>query len=330
MNLTSANTAIVLDSTADFPDAQIRFPNMRVVPLYVRFGEESFRDYVELDPHDFYARLKTAPELPTTSQPTPQDFLTVYHALAGYERIYSLHISAKLSGTFQSASLAATEEGDRIRLVDSESASVGIAMLAIGIQELLARGTTDEEIEALIERYRERSGILFTVDTLEFLAKGGRIGRGKALMGSLLNVKPILAIDDGEVHPVTRARGRAKAFDEFRKRFEEATTDGPGLSVAIAHAEARGRGRAAAGDRDGEPAAGGRQAGDVPRRRRRHACRAGHGRLLLVPALTHLAGCASRPAQPHVARGTPAGGPYARAVPPAYAPRPTRQARQDG
>ena len=238
MNLTSANTAIVLDSTADFPDAQIRFPNMRVVPLYVRFGEESFRDYVELAPRDFYARLRTASELPTTSQPTPQDFLTVYHALAGYERIYSLHISAKLSGTFQSASLAATEEGDRIRLVDSESASVGIAMLAIGIQELLARGTTDEEIEALIERYRERSGILFTVDTLEFLAKGGRIGRGKALMGSLLNVKPILAIDDGEVHPVTRARGRAKAFDEFRKRFEEATTDGPGLSVAIAHAEA--------------------------------------------------------------------------------------------
>ena len=128
----------MLDSTADFPDAQIRFPNMRVVPLYVRFGEESFRDYVELDPHDFYARLRTASELPTTSQPTPQDFLTVYHALAGYERIYSLHISAKLSGTFQSASLAATEEGDRIRLVDTESASVGIAMLAIAIQELLA------------------------------------------------------------------------------------------------------------------------------------------------------------------------------------------------
>jgi DegV family protein with EDD domain len=111
-------------------------------------------------------------------------------------------------------------------------------MLALAIQELLARGTTDDEVEALIAAYRERAGILFTVDTLEFLAKGGRIGRGKALMGSLLNVKPILAIDDGEVHPVTRARGRAKAFDEFRKRFEEATTDGSGLSVGIAHAEA--------------------------------------------------------------------------------------------
>jgi len=238
LNLTRENTALVLDSTADFPDAQIRFPNMRVVPLYVRFGEESFRDYVELDPHGFYERLRTAPELPTTSQPTPQDFVSTYHALAGYERIYSLHISSKLSGTFQSATLAAADEGDRVRLVDTESASVGIGMLALSIHELLERGTTDEEIESLVEAHRERAGILFTVDTLEFLAKGGRIGRGKALMGSLLNVKPILAIEDGEVVPVTRARGRARAFEEFRKRFEAATTDGPGLGIGIAHAEA--------------------------------------------------------------------------------------------
>jgi DegV family protein with EDD domain len=239
VRLTRENTALVLDSTADFPDAQIRYPNMRVVPLYVRFGEESFRDYVELDPHGFYQRLRGAAELPTTSQPTPQDFVTVYHALAGYERIYSLHISSKLSGTFQSATLAAAEDGgDRIRIVDTESVSIGVGMLAIAIQELLAAGTTDEEIEELVRQHRERGGILFTVDTLEFLAKGGRIGRGKALMGSLLNVKPILAIEDGEVVPLTRARGRAKAFDEFRKRFEAATTDGPGLAVGIAHAEA--------------------------------------------------------------------------------------------
>lgn len=239
MNLTSANTAVVLDSTADFPDAQIRFPNMRVVPLYVRFGEESFRDYVELDPHGFYERLRAAAELPTTSQPTPQDFMSTYNALSGYERIYSLHISSKLSGTFQSASLAASEVGgERIRLIDTESASVGIGMLAIAIQELLARGTTDEEIEELAALHRERAGILFTVDTLEFLAKGGRIGRARALMGNLLNVKPILAIQEGEVVPVTRVRGRAKAFEEFRRRFEAATTDGPGLGIGIAHAEA--------------------------------------------------------------------------------------------
>ena len=238
MNLSKENTAIVLDSTADFPEAQIRFPNMRVVPLYVRFGEESFRDYVELDPHGFYERLRGASELPTTSQPTPQDFMSTYHALAGYERIYSLHISSKLSGTFQSASLAAADDGDRVRLIDTESASVGIGMLALAVQDLLEAGTTDEEVEALVAQHRERAGILFTVDTLEFLAKGGRIGRGKALMGSLLNVKPILAIEDGEVVPVTRARGRAKAFEEFRKRFEAATTDGPGLGIGIAHADA--------------------------------------------------------------------------------------------
>jgi DegV family protein with EDD domain len=237
--LTPENTAVVLDSTADFPDAQIRFPNMRVVPLYVRFGQQSFRDYVELDPHGFYERLRAAAELPTTSQPTPQDFMSTYNALAGYERIYSLHISSKLSGTFQSASLAASEiGGDRVRLIDTESASVGIGMLAIAIQELLARGTNDEEIEALAALYRERAGILFTVDTLEFLAKGGRIGRARALMGNLLNVKPILAIEAGEVVPVTRVRGRTKAFEEFRRRFEAATTDGSGLGIGIAHAEA--------------------------------------------------------------------------------------------
>ena len=239
MTLTRENTAIVLDSTADFPDAEERFPNMRVVPLYVRFGEESLRDYVDLDPHTFYTRLRSAAALPTTSQPTPQDFTSVYVELAGYERVYSLHISSRLSGTCGSASLAATELGDdRVRLIDTETVSVGISGLALGIQRLLERGTTDAEIEALAERHRQEAGLLFTVDTLEFLAKGGRIGRARALAGSLLNVKPILTIADGEVVPLTRVRGRAKALEEFRKRFEAATTSADGLHVGIAHAEA--------------------------------------------------------------------------------------------
>jgi DegV family protein with EDD domain len=237
--LTPKNTALVLDSTADFPDARERFPNMRVVPLYVNFGSETFRDYVELDPHTFYARLGAASATPTTSQPTPQDFLQTYEELSAYERVYSLHISALLSGTLGSATLAAQEVGgDRIRVVDTESVSVGIAMLALGIQRLLERGTTDAEIEELMESYRQHSGLLFTVDTLEFLAKGGRIGRARALAGSLLNVKPILTIAGGEVVPLTRVRGRQKALGELRRRFEEATTDANGLHVGIAHAEA--------------------------------------------------------------------------------------------
>ncbi len=243
MRLTTENTAIVLDSTADYPQARDRYPNMRVVPLYVRFGEESFRDYVDIDPRTFYARLRTVSSLPMTSQPTPQDFLAAYEELAGYERIYSLHLSSRLSGTFRSAELAAEEAGgDRIRVVDTETASAAVAMLALAIQRRLrlAAGCSDEEIEALIERYKREAEILFTVDTLEFLAKGGRIGRAKALAGNLLNVKPILTIQEGEIVPVTRVRGRRKALEEFGRRFSEATSDRPGLRVGIAHAEAEG------------------------------------------------------------------------------------------
>lgn len=239
MTLTRENTAIVLDSTADFPEAPERFPNMRIVPLYVRFGEESLRDYEELAPAAFYARLRREAELPTTSQPTPQDFLRVYEELAGYERILSLHISSKLSGTFASASLAAGEVGgDRVRVVDTATASVGIAMLALDLQRLLERGTSDEEVEATADRHRRHAEVLFTVETLEFLAKGGRIGRARALAGGLLNVKPVLTIADGEVVPLTRVRGRQKALEELVTRFEAATSNRPGLRVGLAHAEA--------------------------------------------------------------------------------------------
>jgi fatty acid kinase fatty acid binding subunit len=245
MELTAENTAIVLDSTADFPEAPRRFPNWRIVPLYVRFGDESFRDYVELGPAEFYARLRTADELPTTSQPTPQDFLSAFEELRAYERIYTLTISSKLSGTFGSARTAAEEVGaDRVRMVDSESASAAIAMLALGIQRRLETGTTDEAIEELIERYKRENGLLFTVDTLEFLAKGGRIGRAKAMAGQLLNIKPILTIGDGEVVPVKRVRGNRKAMQEFVGELTEETIDNPGLRVGIAHADAPERAEA--------------------------------------------------------------------------------------
>jgi DegV family protein with EDD domain len=238
MELTSANTAIVIDSTADFPDAPQRFANWRMVPLYVRFGDESFRDYVELAPAEFYARLRDASELPTTSQPTPGDFLAVYDELVPYDRVYSLHISAELSGTFGSATTAAEQVGGgKVRTVDSRSASAAIALLGLAIQRRLERGTTDEEIRWLVERFRRDNGLLFTVDTLEFLRRGGRIGRARAMAGTLLHVKPVLTID-GEVVPVTRVRGAQKAMQEFVRRFTGATEDRPGLRIGIAHAEA--------------------------------------------------------------------------------------------
>ena len=243
MNLTADNTAIVLDSTADFPEAPERFPNWRVVPLYVRFGTESFRDYVELSPQDFYARLRTAEALPTTSQPTPADFLGTYRELEAYERIYSLHISGDLSGTYRSASVAADELGDdRVRTVDTGTASAAVAMLGLAIQRRLERGTTDEEIVHLIGRYELGAELLFTVDTLEFLRRGGRIGRASAWAGQLLNVKPILTIQR-EVVPLKRVRGNQKAMRTFVEEFTSKTEDVPSLRVGIAHAAAPERAR---------------------------------------------------------------------------------------
>jgi DegV family protein with EDD domain len=247
VKLTTENTAIVVDSTADFPEATARFPNWRIVPLYVRFGDESHRDYVDLGPAEFYRRLRTAPELPTTSQPTPGDFLAAYEQLAGYERIYSLHISGRLSGTVESARAAAAEAGaDHVRIVDSDTASAAIGMLGLSVQRRLERGTTDEEIDELTQRYRRDARLLFTVDTLEFLARGGRIGRAKALAGQMLNVKPILTIREGEVVPIKRVRGNQKAFMEFVRAFREESAEGPGLRVGIAHADAPARAEALA------------------------------------------------------------------------------------
>jgi DegV family protein with EDD domain len=241
VELTAANTAIVVDSTADFPEAPERYPNWRIVPLYVRFGDESFRDYVELTPGDFYARLRSSPVTPTTSQPTPGDFHTVYEELGGYERLYSLHIAGTLSGTVESARAAAGEFGDRIRIVDTETASAAVAMLGLAIQRRLEWGTTDEEVEALVERHRRESQLIFTLDTLDYLARGGRIGRASAWAGQLLKVKPILTIRGGEVIPVKRVRGNQRAFQEFITAFEAGSGEGTNLRVAIAHADAPDR-----------------------------------------------------------------------------------------
>ena len=243
MDLTPANTAIVVDSTADFPEAPERYANWRIVPLYVRFGTESFRDYVELGPDEFYARLRESPVTPTTSQPTPGDFRAVYEELAGYARVYSLHIAGTLSGTVEAAR-AAAESGDRVRVVDTETASAAVAMLGLSVQRRLERGTTDDEIDALVQRHRRDSQLIFTLDTLDYLARGGRIGRAAAWAGELLKVKPILTIRGGEVIPLKRVRGNRRAFQEFIDVFDAGSREGPNLRVAIAHADAPDRAEA--------------------------------------------------------------------------------------
>jgi DegV family protein with EDD domain len=241
VELTRANTAIVLDSTSDFVDARERHANMRIVPLYVLFDGQPFRDHLDIGPDEFYERLADAKTLPTTSQPTPADFLAAYEELvsAGYDRIWSLHLSSKLSGTFESAQRASEQLGkDVVRLFDSASASLAVALLAEAIDRRLEQGTTDEEIERLLDRFAGNVRVVFTCATLEYLKRGGRIGKAQALAGSLLNVKPILELRDGVVEPIGRVRGRQKALEEFSRLFVEWTEDGDGLRVAIAHANA--------------------------------------------------------------------------------------------
>lgn len=241
MELTRDNTAIVLDSTSDFFGARDRHSNMRIVPLYVLFDGEALRDHVDIGPAAFYERLAASKALPTTSQPTPGDFLACYRELrdAGFARIWSLHLTSKLSGTHESAVRAAAElGGDVVRVVDTETASLACALLAEAIDRRLEQGTTDEVIEELVARFKEVNRVVFTVDTLEYLQKGGRIGKAQALAGSLLHVKPILSVRDGVIEPVGRVRGRQKAVAEFARIFEEETEDREGLRLAIAHANA--------------------------------------------------------------------------------------------
>jgi len=240
VRLSADSTAIVLDSTADLPNGH-GGPNWRVVPLYVRFGEdEALREYVDISSGEFYRLLRESQAPPKSSQPSPADFAAVFQELESFERILCIVLSSKLSGTFGSAELAAQEFDGRVRVLDSRVTSGGTVILADAVQRRLDRGTDDDEIEALVQRFRAERGLLFTVDTLEYLVRGGRIGKAAGLAGQLLSVKPILAFDDGEVSPLRRVRGRAKALGELEEIFRASTEgqDDPELHVGVGHAEA--------------------------------------------------------------------------------------------
>jgi DegV family protein with EDD domain len=239
VRLSAESTAIVLDSTADLPEGHGR-PSWRVVPLYVRFGDEQLREYVDISSAEFYRRLRESDTPPKSSQPSPADFAAAFEELAAYERILCVVLSAKLSGTFASAELAAQEFGDKLRVIDSRVTSGGTVILADAIQRRLDRGTDDAEIDALVERFHQERGLLFTVDTLEYLVRGGRVGKAAGLAGQLLSVKPILALEDGEVAPLKRVRGRAKALGELEQIFRDSTDgqDDLSLHVGAGHAEA--------------------------------------------------------------------------------------------
>jgi DegV family protein with EDD domain len=237
--LDRSNTALVVDSTADLPEVLAEDPNVFMVPLNVHFGDDVYRDWVDIRPKEFYARLRAASQPPRTSQPSAGAFISIYTELRErFERIFSLHLSAKLSGTFASASLA-EQEVEGVTLVDTELASVGISLLVDRLLALLDRGATEEEVLAYVERYTAERGFLFLVATLEYLQKGGRIGRASSLAGGLLNVRPLLTFTEGEVDVYKKVRGERKALAAVREYFLERTRPGSSVYLSVGHADAR-------------------------------------------------------------------------------------------
>ena len=209
---------VITDSTADLPPALAEELGITVVPLNVHFGTEVYRDGVEITADEFYRRLVTASRLPTTSQPTPGDFLSAYDEMGQTtDEILSVHISAKLSGTMNSATQAREEYGgeSRIEIIDSLQGSMGLGMLAIAAAEAARRGGSLDDVVTETRAAIPKVGFIGLLDTLEYLEKGGRIGKAQAFVGSLLRIKPLLTIRDGEAHPLERARTRAKGVDRM-------------------------------------------------------------------------------------------------------------------
>ena len=234
--------AIVTDTSADLPDALLDRHRIAMVPLQVVFGESTFRDRVELKPEEFYRRLRSAGELPTTSQPSPADFIQAFRdgAQEG-EEVVAVLLGSSLSGTFNAAQ-AAVRAGNLqgVHLVDSLSASLGVGMLALRGAELAASGWRGAQIAAELRRIRGQSGMLLTVDRYDNLLRSGRISRGKAWLAGMLDVKPILSFDpEGKVTPVERVRGRENLEARVLAILDQRLTPRPkAIRFGVAHADA--------------------------------------------------------------------------------------------
>ncbi|MEW6243716.1 MAG: DegV family protein [Bacillota bacterium] len=234
-----ARVKIVTDSTADIPPEVARELDIAVVPLYVHFGEDVYKDGVDLTPQEFFEMLTKSRHNPTTSQPSPGDFLEVYKAAKDYDGVLSIHISSKLSGTYNSAVSARDmlPEMD-IRVVDSKGASMVFGLIAIEAAKAAKRGESLDEICALVEKTIAKAKVFFAVDTLDYLHRNGRIGKAQHLLGSLLNFKPILTLEDGYVTSFDKVRGKNKVIPRLVELLRERIGAGGKIKTAVVHSVA--------------------------------------------------------------------------------------------
>ena len=212
---------IVLDSTSDLvPELLGKF---EIVPLTVNFGEEEFIDGVTITREEFYAKLIESDVIPTTSQATPEAFERVFKKVVeNGDEVLCITVASKLSGTYQSACIAAEEFPGKVRVIDSKSVAIGSAILAEFALSLLEKGLSAEEIEKELIKKREDIIIVALIDTLEYLKKGGRLSKTAAFAGSLLNIKPVVSVEDGEINVLGKARGSKQGNNFLIKEIEKA------------------------------------------------------------------------------------------------------------
>jgi DegV family protein with EDD domain len=235
--------AVVTDSTADLPDAWRERYDVEVVPLKVLFGEETFRDGVDMSNEEFFARLATATKLPTTSAPSPGEFAELYTRLAkDHDGCISIHIGRQLSATAEAARVGAQSvEGFKVSVIDSETVTMPMAFLC----RVAAESATLDEATAAVEQRIPKCRVLALLDTLRYIEMGGRVSRAQAMIGTMLDLKPLLLVIDREIKPVDRVRTRSRAIPRMVEFFEK---DSPVEYVGVVHAQAAGEAEQVAAD----------------------------------------------------------------------------------
>lgn len=229
---------IVTDSTADLSEEQQKSSGVTVVPLNVRFGDDVYKDHVELTGDQFFAKLKASSQLPKTSQPSVGDFEEIFRRFHDNgDEVVAVLISSKVSGTYGAAEMAAKAvDEDHIEVIDSLTTSMALGFLAMEGARLASSGASRSQVAGHIRELVPKAKVLAAIDTLTYLERGGRIGRARALLGSLLNFKPLITLQDGEVAPLGRARGHAQAIN---KLVELLGRDGKLSNLAVLHGGAR-------------------------------------------------------------------------------------------
>lgn len=229
--------AVVTDSTAYIPDEALNGLDIPVIPLWLIWGDDRYRDGVDIDPHTFYQRLRTSQDFPTTSQPSVGEFVDFFRRVAREKEtdtIVGAYISSAISGTVASAEAAKAQISElNITVIDSLSTSVGLGFVALAAARAAAAGGSLEEIIAAAEKIRDRVNVLFAVDTLEYLHRGGRIGGAKRFLGTALNIKPLLHLEGGCVEPLCQVRTKRKAVARMLEIAEERLGGKPMTEVAV-------------------------------------------------------------------------------------------------